>query len=132
MGLLILVLRTDKPESEIGLYDDQNQISYLRWQAHFELAETIHQQIHDLLNSVDKNWHDLEGVVVYKGPGSFTGLRIGISFANTLAYSLSIPIIGEISDQWIDLGLKKLLDGKNDKEIMPEYGAEVHITSPKK
>ena len=37
---------------------------------------------------------DLEAVAVSQGPGSYTGLRIGVSFAKGICYSLSIPLIG--------------------------------------
>ena len=130
--MLILAIRTDKPESEIGLFEDLNKLTYLTWQAHFELAETIHDKVSVMLKKANKSWHELGGIVVYKGPGSFTGLRIGIAFANTLADSLSIPIIGATSEEWVNIGIKKLLDHEDEKNIVPEYGAEVHITLPKK
>jgi tRNA threonylcarbamoyladenosine biosynthesis protein TsaB len=130
--MLILVIRTDKPESELGLFDDLNQLAYKKWQAHHELAETIHTKALSLLKENSKNWHELSGIVVFKGPGSFTGLRIGIAFANTLSYALDIPIIGSMTSQWIDEGIRLLLENKNEKNIVPEYGAEVHITLPKK
>lgn len=130
--MLILVIRTDKPESEIGLYEDLNPLAYIKWQAHYQLAETIHKQVSTLLDRTSKTWHELNGLVVYKGPGSFTGLRIGIAFANTLSYSLAIPIIGSKTNNWIKVGIKSLLDNKNEESITPEYGAEAHITLPKK
>jgi tRNA threonylcarbamoyl adenosine modification protein YeaZ len=37
---------------------------------------------------------ELTGIIVIKGPGSFTALRVGISVANTLAHQLNIPILG--------------------------------------
>lgn len=129
--MLILTIRTDKPEAEIGLYDSQNQLAYEVWEAHRELAETIHQKIADLLKSQNKDWNDIEGIVVYKGPGSFTGLRIGISLANTLAYSLDAPIAAT-QDDWIENGIAKISRGCTDQIVVPEYGAPVHITKPKK
>lgn len=130
--MLILTLRTDKPESEIGLFDDLKQIVYFKWQAHYELAETIHTQVSNLLKDANESWHKLEGIVAYKGPGSFTGLRIGVAFANTLSYSLKIPIIGSKNEDWVNDGISKLMDSQNEEIVIPEYGADAHITVSKK
>lgn len=127
----MLTLRTDNPEAEIGLYEDNKQLAYLTWQAHRQLAETIHTKIQEMLKKQGKGWQDITGVVVYKGPGSFTGLRIGLSVANALAYSLGIPIVAEQED-WIAQGIKRLVAGDSDRIAKPEYGAPVHITLPKK
>ncbi len=130
--MLILSLRTDKPEAEIGLFDGDKKLAYEKWHAHRELAETLHSKIRDLLKSHDKDWHDIKAVVCYKGPGSFTGLRIGLSVANTLADDLGVPIVGSAGEDWCKSGIAKLLDGKNDKLVMPEYGRDAHITIQKK
>lgn len=130
--MIILTLRTDKPEAEIGLYNDIEQLAYETWEAHRRLAETIHQQITDLLKQQKLSLQELEGIVVYEGPGSFTGLRIGLSVANALVYSLNIPIIGASGKSWIISGIEKNKAGQNDQQVMPKYGSPVHITSPKK
>lgn len=44
-------------------------------------------------NSLD--YKDLKGIEVSTGPGSFTGLRVGVSVANALGYSLEIPVNGK-------------------------------------
>ena len=76
--------------------------------------------------------HLISGIGVMKGPGSFTGLRIGLTVVNTLADSLNIPIVGAMSDNWRDLALGKLRSGENEKIVMPEYGAAANITAPRK
>ncbi|MDQ3065055.1 MAG: tRNA (adenosine(37)-N6)-threonylcarbamoyltransferase complex dimerization subunit type 1 TsaB [bacterium] len=130
---MILTLRTDKPESEIGLYLDQAQLTYETWQAHRQLAETLHQKIHDMLISKNVDFKDLSAIVCYQGPGSFTGLRIGISVANALAHSLNIPIVGEEGEvSWQDRGMERLKSSQNDKIVLPIYGAPVHITQSRK
>ncbi len=129
--MIILTLRTDKPESEIGLYDDRAQLAYEVWPAHRQLAETLHIKINTMLDAVDKSLHDINGIVVFQGPGSFTGLRIGLATANALAYGIGCPIVATQAD-WIRSGIKRLLAGENDTVALPEYGAAVHITQQKK
>jgi tRNA threonylcarbamoyladenosine biosynthesis protein TsaB len=129
--MIILTLRTDKPEAELALFDSETKLNGISWQAHRELAETIHTKIRELLETQSKSLQDLEAVVAYQGPGSFTGLRIGLSVANALADSLDVPIVGAMSDEWQINGIKRLLIGERDPVVMPEYGAPVHITTPK-
>jgi tRNA threonylcarbamoyladenosine biosynthesis protein TsaB len=129
--MIILTLRTDKPEAELALFDSETKLNGIIWQAHRELAETIHTKIRELLETQSKSLQDLEAVVAYQGPGSFTGLRIGLSVANALADSLDVPIVGAMSDDWQVNGIKRLLIGERDPVVMPEYGAPVHITTPK-
>lgn len=130
--MLILTLRTDKPESEIGWYQAKNQIAYHTWTAHRQLAETIHQELLNLLKSQDKDWLDLEGLVIFKGPGSYTGLRIGMSVANALATSLDIPIVATNDENWQESGIKKLMHSGNEKQVIPDYGAPAYVSSQKK
>jgi tRNA threonylcarbamoyladenosine biosynthesis protein TsaB len=130
--MIILALRTDKPEAEIGLYENEKQLYYETWQAHRELAETIHKKIEETLDLLSISLSDIEGVVCFKGPGSFTGLRIGLTVANALAYALSIPILARSGPKWIEQGIKDLLAGKNDKIAIPEYGSEAKTTKQRK
>lgn len=130
--MLILTLRTDKPEAEIGLFGDDKQLHYDVWYAHRELSTTIHQKILDVLHEEKKELRDLQGIVAFIGPGSFTGLRIGLTVANALADGLGIPIVGCKGDSWSTAGITQLLDGKGAKRVMPEYGAPAHITTQRK
>jgi tRNA threonylcarbamoyladenosine biosynthesis protein TsaB len=130
--MLVLTIRTDKPEAEVGLYDGENPLAYETWQAHRQLSETLHHRIASLLSTQDKKLSDLEGVVCYKGPGSFTGLRIGLTVANALAYSLQIPVLSTHGEGWQLVGVSCLHDGDNEQVALPEYGAPVFITQQKK
>jgi tRNA threonylcarbamoyladenosine biosynthesis protein TsaB len=130
--MIILTIRTDKPEAEIGLFDGHNKLEYETWHAHRELSVTLHKKIEELLARQDKSLGDVQGIVGFAGPGSFTGLRIGLTVANALAYGLQIPIVASKDEQWIEKGVARLLAGEQDKIAMPEYGAPVHITQQKK
>lgn len=125
---MILALRTDQPEAELQLWDGDTQVAAVTWHAHRELAETLTSRITDLLEKQKLKLSDLRGVAVFEGPGSFTGLRIGISVANALASSLDVPIYAVDEDSWG----KPLADAQPAGLVMPQYGSEPHITPPRK
>lgn len=131
-GKAVLTIRTDKPEAEIGLYSNGQQLAVIKWQAHWQLAETIHTKIDEILNKSSISLDDIQGIIAFKGPGSFTGLRIGLSVANALAYSLQIPIVGVSGENWIEQGTKKLAAGANSKLTLPLYGSAPRTTAQRK
>lgn len=130
--MIILTLRTDKPEAEIGLYDGQTKIAYETWEAHRKLAETVHQKIEALLENTGKTWQDVNGIVGFQGPGSFTGLRIGLSVENAVGYSLQIPVVATQGEDWIENGIERLMSGDQDEVALPFYGRDANITTPRK
>ena len=125
---MILLLKTDNPVDELYLYDGNEKVREDVWQADRTLARDLLGRIEALVG----DWKTLTGVVAFEGPGSFTGLRIGLTVANTLADGLQIPIVGARGDNWTTEGLEALQTGKNDTIVLPHYGADPHITSPKK
>jgi tRNA threonylcarbamoyl adenosine modification protein YeaZ len=78
--------------------------------------------------------HNFLGLIVAKGPGNFTALRIGVATANALAFGLNIPIvgikvkIGETDQQLIARGFKLLSKARLGKYVVPEYGQAPKIT----
>lgn len=129
---LILTIRTDSPDAEVGIFDGQKQLDYEVWHADRNLSLTILGKIENLLEKNEFRFDDLKGVVGFKGPGSFTGLRIGLTVANTLAYGLRIPVVSSDAEAWIQDGIKRLNKGEDDKVALPEYGREARITKPRK
>ena len=59
----------------------------------FSHAEKLHVFIEELFLETNLKLQDLNAVAVSQGPGSYTGLRIGVSAAKGLCYALSIPLI---------------------------------------
>lgn len=56
-------------------------------------AEHLHQFIAQVMLEADKSFQELNAIAVSKGPGSYTGLRIGVSTAKGLAFAQNIPLI---------------------------------------
>lgn len=59
----------------------------------FSHAEKLHSFILDVMESSDRDLSQLDAIAVSKGPGSYTGLRIGVSAAKGLCYALEKPLI---------------------------------------
>lgn len=128
---MILLLDTSSPTCYVRLVDGGLDVSD-SWEAGRELSKGILAYLQDFMAKNDKSWPDISGIVVYQGPGSFTGLRIGITVMNTVAYSNKVSIVGVVGDDWQSKGISRLEAGENDQVVMPVYGAEANITQPRK
>ena len=65
-----------------------------------ENSQPLHSQvvlpmIEELLYKRKKTLQDITNIEVNEGPGSFTGLRVGVSIANALGYALRVPVNGK-------------------------------------
>jgi len=127
---MILFLRTESPVAVFGLWNEVAGEVAMRQEK--ELGRSMAKELPGELEALIGDLKKLTGIVVFKGPGSFTGLRIGITIANALAYSLDIPVAAAQGDDWIAKGIGKLSAGENERIVVPEYGGEAHITQPRK
>lgn len=129
---MVLCIRADSPDVYIGIWDSGQEKISKTWQAGRELSTQILSVITNSCDSAGISLEQLQGVVVYEGPGSYTGLRISVSVANALAYSCQIPILGSSGDDWVASGLSSLRTIHEYSPIAPVYGGEVYTTKPKK
>jgi len=127
--------------------DDQFSLALVN--AKGVLIKTITQrgkyiQAEKILPAIDKlvrpkyKYQQLKGVVVSRGPGGFTSIRIGVITANTFSYALNIPVAGLKANQYKNLddlakkGIALVKKSKNNKIVIPFYGREPNITKAKK
>lgn len=128
---MILLLDTAAPTCKLTLVDGESRYDY-EWGANRELARGLLEFLVTTLAEHDQTLAELSGIGVLRGPGSFTGLRIGITTLNTIADSERISIVGTLGDAWQDEALARLAAGENDQIVLPEYGRDARITTPRK
>ena len=78
----------------IAIMNDDGLVGELTTNLKVNHSERLLPAIHDLMDTIDMSPSSLEKVVVAKGPGSYTGVRIGLTTAKSLAWTLDIPIVG--------------------------------------
>jgi len=127
---MILLLDTSSSLCKLTFINEDLQQNY-EWQADRTLAKNLLRFLMEKLSENGKTWSDITAIGVFEGPGSFTGLRIGLTVCNTIADAQNIPIVGGRGDNWQDEVLAKLKNGKNEKIVLPFYGSDAHITVPK-
>lgn len=128
---MILLLDTSSPTCYLTIVDGYTRHES-QWEAGRELAGGLLGFIESELSNAGKNFSDIKAIGSFRGPGSFTGLRIGLTVLNTLADSLSVPIVGETGEDWQDKSVSRLEQEQNEQIVLPLYGGHANITSPRK
>lgn len=87
-----LALHTSTPQLGFALSDFQSIHRHQDWDLGRDLSRQLHQLLGDFL--APQAWSDLTFIAVCIGPGGFTGTRIGVATARTLAQQLQLPLFG--------------------------------------
>lgn len=107
---VILCLETATTNCSVGIAKDGKLLAIKEDNSKgYSHAEKLHVFINEILRETNLSVDELDAVAVSKGPGSYTGLRIGVSTAKGLCFSLDIPLI---SVPTLDL-LAEQLDEEN-------------------
>ncbi len=107
---MILCIETATPVCSVALCDRAGIVALNESSEERSHATQLTVLINNLLASEGININSLEAVAVSKGPGSYTGLRIGVSVAKGIAYGASVPLIGIETTRSMFYGLKKDFD----------------------
>jgi len=115
---LILNIETATPVLSVSLARDGHVLDLLEMNTKNRHAERLTLFIDEVLKKNSVSFDELAAVAVSEGPGSYTGLRIGVSTAKGICYSRDIPLIAvstlksmalSMTNQWIDESDKKNL-----------------------
>ena len=91
---LILCLETATTNCSVALSENGSVIAFREdTSKQYSHAERLHVFINEVLEETEYGLSDLDAIAVSKGPGSYTGLRIGVSAAKGLCFSLDVPLL---------------------------------------
>lgn len=91
---MLLAIDSATFRASIALHDGHSLRSECTWEAANAHTVTLAPRIAEMLQQTEIAVSDLQGIVVCIGPGSYTGVRIGIAIARGLALSQQLPLIG--------------------------------------
>lgn len=125
---MFLYLDTTEDNCEIKLFDANGKFTdAINFNGVGILSEELLNQIELLFRKNKINKKNINAVLINPGPGSYTGLRIGVTVANLLAYSNNIPVL----KQSFPLSKAKLKNNCFISPVLPIYLNPPHITSKK-
>jgi tRNA threonylcarbamoyl adenosine modification protein YeaZ len=87
-----IALHTSTPQLGIAINNYAGDSRSQTWDLGRDLASQLHQHLAAML--LPQTWQDLAFIAVAKGPGGFTGTRVGVVTARTIAQQLNIPLFG--------------------------------------
>jgi|SRR3990170_4564846 len=94
MPKILTIDTSNNKKIEIGL-NINGEKSKISSESTVLKSEAVLPLIDKLLKENNVNFMEIKGIKVNIGPGSFTGLRVGVSIANALGYLLKIPVNGK-------------------------------------
>ncbi|VEP13904.1 Universal bacterial protein YeaZ [Hyella patelloides LEGE 07179] len=87
-----LAIHTTTPQLGIVLNNFAGDSRRQIWDLGRDLSSSLHKYLQEIL--LPQSWQDIDFIAVAKGPGGFTGTRIGVVAARTLGQQLDVPVYG--------------------------------------
>jgi tRNA threonylcarbamoyladenosine biosynthesis protein TsaB len=115
---LILQIETATASCSVALAEDGVILSHKQVNERNRHAEVITQFIGELLTEAGLNYDQLDAIAVSSGPGSYTGLRIGVSTAKGLCFALDKPLIAVETLEAMAYGIRSLDGYSADDKIL--------------
>jgi len=135
---LLLALDTSTSTASVALFDGQRVVSETTWLAGREHSTRLLVEVEIALERIGRSQQDLTGLVVARGPGSFTGVRVALSVAKGMAAGLAIPLWGVSSLDVlglaagnVDLPVRAVLEAGRGRYASGLYKGGVAVEPPR-
>ncbi|MFA6082114.1 MAG: tRNA (adenosine(37)-N6)-threonylcarbamoyltransferase complex dimerization subunit type 1 TsaB [Patescibacteria group bacterium] len=114
----ILSIDTTTETTKLEIIIDKQVVDQIAWESGRNLGSELLPKIDQLLKQNKIVLSNLNAIVVNPGPGSFTGTRIGVATANSLAFALDIPVSTSAN----------VNHGHFSSPVAPVYSSEPSVT----
>jgi len=118
--MLTLFIDTIEERNQIIIFRDEKILVKKSWLVRRDNGVNLFSSLKTILNSAKIKLKDCKEIVVVSGPGGFSAVRIGVTAANLLAFSLNIPVCG----------VKKEEDIFSKRKMQSEFVAPFYICDP--
>ena len=127
--MISLFIDTSLSDVSIALLKDGKLLSCIHNNIPGEHSVYVSKYIEDILENNNKSSDDVNEIIVVNGPGSFTGIRIGVTIAKIFAYLKKIRIVTITSLQARAIGnnnnyILSLIDAKHDNYYVGLYDSK--------
>lgn len=131
----ILLINTALQEASVGISVDGKLIAELVNPTQKEHASFLHPAIESICTNNGLTLNDFKAISVVNGPGSYTGLRVGLSAAKGICYAKKIPLICINTLEWIAYGNKEqamdliipMIDARRLEVFTAVYSREIEL-----
>lgn len=124
----ILCIETATTNCSVSISENGKLLAFKEENSdNYKHSEQLHVFIDEVIKKASLQFSDLDAVAVSKGPGSYTGLRIGVSAAKGLCFALDIPLISVLTLE----SMAHQIQGNNNEVVIPLLDArrmEVYST----
>ena len=120
---MILGIETATPICSVALGNEKGVLACITSKEDQSHSRILTNQIQDILDQCNMSQRELTAVSVSLGPGSYTGLRIGLSAAKALCYALDIPLIGVSTLKSMAYGIRHELPDNQSMKLIPMIDA---------
>ncbi len=132
----VAAIDTSSDRAGVALFDGVDA-TVIAWNAHRNHTVDTLAQLDHLLRLAGIQLYQLDGVVVGTGPGSFSALRVGLSLAKGLVFSLGVPLAGIATTDaiaahlaWMDRPLLAVMTAGRDRVVWSRYEGGSAIEGP--
>ena len=137
MPPILLTIQTASPAGSLALSNGEHLLAEINLDVRKTPTEWLLPMIEDLLTKADLGKGDLDAIAVVRGPGSFTGLRVGLATAKGLSLAADCPLLGVSSLQCLAMQLPftrlpvcVMLDARKQEVYAASYTWQAGLPQP--